>query len=478
MKTSRTDIIEERGGEFFILTEEGEELEGPIASEAEAKERLRQIEAAKAARGKGGAGKPGSHERLWKPDHVDSVRRYDYLEPLHCDKHRPDGILMTETPEGFLKADARPARVGVQTYQDAHGNSWGEFRSAGEVFSQDSLRSFDLATITDDHPADFVSASNVKDVQVGTVGSDAKRDGRFVRASIVITDSNVIRAIKDGKRDLSCGYTAQVISDQGTTDDGVSFAARQTNIRINHVAVVSKGRAGPECAVLGRGDAFNHTHEVIMKTKTIKIGDAEFTVPEAVADAYEAKAKTDADAIGTDTIKQLQDAGALDAKGKVPPAFLKNIKGKGKEEEEEEDKGKSKDSASELRAKVDTLEAQAKAHADSFNTRVDARSKLVTNAVLVLGATHKTDGIADAQLMREVVLKVLPSMEPKLDANKGDSGYLLATYDQAMDLHARRDQATLDNNSAIYDAMNNGAADPFTDALTKYAKRGKPTVEA
>ncbi len=462
----RSDRVEERGGEFFILSEEGEELEGPIVTRQQAEERLRQIEAAKAARPNEGSedthkGPPGSHERLWTPDHQDAVvRRYDYLEALHTDPRRSDGVLMHETPEGFLRADARPARIGVLEYQDAEGNRWGELRTPGEVFSEDSLRSFDLATVTDDHPVDFVSAANIKDVQVGSVGTDAHRDGRFVRVSIVVTDADTIRAIKDGKRELSCGYTAQVISDDGMAD-GMPFAARQTNIRINHIAVVDKGRAGAECSVLARGDAFHLlTTEVPMTTKKIKIGDVEHEVPEEVADAYEATRKK---LLDDETLQALQDSGALDAEGQVQLEFLQ-----GKKNDKEPEK---KDSEAGLRAKVDVLEAKAAADDASFTDRVDARSRLVASAT-TLGIA--TEGKTDAAIMREIVIKELPSMADKLDANKDDAGYLRATYDQAMDLRTRRDAEVRNTNEVIFEALKgDGKGDIFEDALTSYANRGK-----
>jgi len=137
----------------------------------------------------------------------------DYLGEVHFDPERTDGALAQFTAEGFLRVDARLTRTGVFTYGDAEGNTWGELRSPEEVFDGDSLRSFEMVVLTDDHPQDFVDASNVKEVQVGHVGTDVRKDGDYVIASIVITDPQVIRSIADGKVELSCGYTAQVIKE-------------------------------------------------------------------------------------------------------------------------------------------------------------------------------------------------------------------------------------------------------------------------
>lgn len=435
--TIRADRVEQRGEEYVILSEEGELLEEGFATREAADERLREIEAAKAARSKDGAqaliGEAGRQDS--------TVRRYDYCDDLHLDETRTDGVFMREDETtGFLHGEARPARTGVLIYRDGRGNEWGELRTDEEVFHPDSLRSYDLATLTNDHPEDFVSTENVGEVGVGSVGNDARRDGQFVRVSIVVRDKHTVRAIKDGKRQLSCGYTARVIADSGTTDDGVSFSGRQTDIRINHVAIVDRGRAGPACAVLARGDAY-HLQQATpgsrdtMTTTKIKIGDAEHEVPTEVAYAFEAQRE------------KLAKADAM--------------RGRTKEDAE---------TTNALKAKVDMLEAQAKADAETFAKRVDERSALVSAATsLGIDTASKTD----AALQREVVLKVRPTMEAKLDANKDDAGYLRACYDQALELNGRRRDQETAQHEVVFNAMNEDGSDSLVEALTKYSNRGK-----
>lgn len=485
-----TDKLEERGGEWFVLSEEGEELSGPFESREQAAERLRQIEAAKAARGKNPEMDAANIPRTLMDADGTTVRRFDRcVAQLHCDEHRNDGIFMREDKDtGFLAGEARMARTGVQTYGDAEGNTWGEYRDAAEVFDEDSLRSYDLAVVTNDHPAEFVTMKNRASVDAGAIGTDARPDaGKFVRASLVVRDADTIRAIKAGKRDLSMGYTATVIVAPGVTNDGTPFKGRQTNIRINHVAIVDRGRAGPECGMeLARGDAFTLDTKVnTMKTRKVKLADGtEVSVPVEVADKFEASRGDDANPDEPKTATVVVDgkeytvpAEVADAiKADQVPQFAKG-KGKGKEGEEgEEDEGKSKDSDSALRAKVDILEASQATADETFNARVDARSKLVTDARAVLGAEHKVDGVADVDLMRAIVVKAVPSMESKLDAHKGDVGYLRCAYDQAMELHGRREDAINDTNGAVFDAIQSGGEDPFLDALTHYNTRADRAV--
>ena len=272
----------------------------------------------------------------------DAVIRVDRIVgEIHTDPERTDGALATVDPEtGFLRVDARLTRTGVFTYSDAEGESWGELRTDGEVFDADTLDSFRLAVVTDDHPSGFVTASTVRDVQIGSVGTDVRRDGDYVRATIQITDADAIEAIRGGKKELSCGYTARVIQDQGVAPDGATYAARQTEIRGNHVAIVDRGRAGPSCRILDTPGASRSTIQGIetMKdtdtpdtperedTRAIQIGDESIEVATRVAAEIE---KLRADAMPT-----------------FPP----------KDEDEDEDESMDSDSA--LRAKVDALQAQ------------------------------------------------------------------------------------------------------------------------
>src|SRR5690606_27126345 len=75
-----------------------------------------------------------------------------------------------------------------------------------------------------------------------------------VDADMLITHADTIADIDKGKRELSCGYSCDLEHVPGEWIDprtGVAhrYDAIQRNIRGNHVAVVSKGRAGPEARV-------------------------------------------------------------------------------------------------------------------------------------------------------------------------------------------------------------------------------------
>jgi hypothetical protein len=422
-KTDR--IVKTKAGKFQVMSKAGKPLGDPYDSEEEASERLRQIEAAVAAKGDSGAPR--------------KARRIDYLGEIHFDPERTDGVIATvDDATGFLRLDARLTRTGVFQYGDRDGNTWGELRTEDEVFDEAALRSFEMVVLTDDHPAEFVTAANVRDVQVGHVGSDVRRDGDFVIASIVVTDAKAIAAIRDGKRELSCGYSATVLQDSGETDAGTPFAGRQTQIRGNHVAIVDRGRAGPECRLLtDAGDAFalHHPQEKNPKMSTDKKED-----------------------VGTITI----DGEKISVDPRVAAAFTKLTEDSETEPSKDQPmptQDTKTEDATALRARLDVLEAEATARAASESARIDARVSLVTTARNVLGADTPTTGVTDAALMRAVVLKVNPALEGRLDANKDAPGYLRAAFDAAVDLHGEREAHTDEAPAAIFEAIQGGKTD-------------------
>lgn len=77
---------------------------------------------------------------------------------------------------------------------------------------------------------------------------DPTREDIYLDTSIQITDEEVIKSVLDEEnplRELSCGYEADIVKEDGTFQ-GEEYDHRQTNIKYNHIALVQRGRAGPE----------------------------------------------------------------------------------------------------------------------------------------------------------------------------------------------------------------------------------------
>lgn len=158
------------------------------------------------------------------------------------------------TADGYLAADVRVGRTGVQVYR---GFEVGKpdmaeariFRPEDEVFKTDALASLAHRPVTNDHPPEQVSAANWKKYAVGQTGETVARDGGHVRVPMVLMDQAAIKDVQAGKRELSLGYDCDLDWTPGRTADGETYDAIQRNIRGNHLAIVSAGRAGHACRI-------------------------------------------------------------------------------------------------------------------------------------------------------------------------------------------------------------------------------------
>jgi hypothetical protein len=160
--------------------------------------------------------------------------------------------------EGYMGVHAKSARSGVYQYLgrelDPEGKNFqadhvvNVYRSPEEVFDGKALGSFVAKPITDDHPLNPVNAGNWRDLARGTI-MGAVKDGDYVGFDLAFLDAGIVDAIESGKKELSCGYSSQIVVGDGVAPDGTAFQARQVGIRGNHLALVETGRAGSTCRV-------------------------------------------------------------------------------------------------------------------------------------------------------------------------------------------------------------------------------------
>lgn len=149
-----------------------------------------------------------------------------------------------KTPEGYIIDTPIIARTGIQWYK-RDGRDVAEYRPASEVFAPESLASFVGRPLTIDHPAFMVRSDNVRNVVVGAILGEPWRDGKNLRARVVVHDKRAVDLIERGlKTELSVGYTVETEQVAGTTPEGAHYDAIQRNIRCNHLSIVTRGRAG------------------------------------------------------------------------------------------------------------------------------------------------------------------------------------------------------------------------------------------
>lgn len=163
------------------------------------------------------------------------------------------GPKQSVTPEGFLVCHDVPiARTGSQLYLadevPLEANRAGQVevaRTPEEVFRPETLASFEGKPVTLDHPDDWVTPENWKQLAVGLTQNVRRGEGLeqdLVIADLLITDAEAIEKVRKGLRQVSCGYDADYV--QSAPGQG-----QQRNIIGNHVALVDRGRAGPRCAI-------------------------------------------------------------------------------------------------------------------------------------------------------------------------------------------------------------------------------------
>ena len=211
-------------------------------------------------------------------------------------------IKATLTDEGYLVDEPVVGRVGIQEYRQPDGTILRELRLPEEVYADESLASFAGKPVTDDHPAEKVTASNAKSLMVGVMQGCGRQGEGVVTAPVIIYDATVIDKVqKGGKRELSLGYTVDIEPVAGEWE-GQQYDAIQRNIRVNHLALVRSGRAGVARLNLDKEDAvlYNETETKMDKIK-LDSGIEYEAAPEVVV-AHE-KLRADFDAVKAEVVE-------------------------------------------------------------------------------------------------------------------------------------------------------------------------------
>ena len=164
------------------------------------------------------------------------------------------------TADGYLAVRAKAARTGVYDYAgvevdptNAHGLRDQAvvkvMRDTAEVFAPKAAHSFIGKPITDNHPAEAVTSTNWKDHARGTVMGAKWEEGGYLAFDLLLTDASAIAQVDGGKRELSNGYSCDLQFGDFTAADGTKCQAKQLGIVGNHIALVDRGRAGPDCRI-------------------------------------------------------------------------------------------------------------------------------------------------------------------------------------------------------------------------------------
>jgi uncharacterized protein len=264
---------------------------------------------------------------------------------------------IAETPEGYLLCSNVPiTRIGEFLYKSNEmigkdGKALVEATPDGvvriqrdekDVFADITIKSFEGKPFTLNHPNGFVGPENWGELAHGTVQNVRRGEngqGDLMLADILVTTEEAIKLIKAGQRELSCGYDAEYEQ----IEKGIG---RQVDIIGNHVALVSKGRAGGRCAIQDKactdcGEC--HCHKTTDSEQEVNMTDKKLTIKEKVIQFLDGLGIKDAE----ETEEEKKKREAEEAK-----------KAEEKKEQEAKDAKKTKDDA--MEGRLGAVEADLK----------------------------------------------------------------------------------------------------------------------
>ena len=309
-----------------------------------------------------------------------------------------------ETVEGFLICRNVPiARTGEMEYLESELKLEGDcskvvkvYRSPEEVFSKEALSSFEGKPVTEEHPPDLLTPDTYSIYAKGHAQNVRRGEGKWkdhVVADLHIQDESLIKAIQEGKREISCGYECSY------TDNG-DGSYSQHHIRGNHIAVVMRGRAGKQVAILDSKKKVETVKQPERKEK-MKKNHLFFKLF--------AKAAKDASAEELETL-------AADAADVMEEAADQGTEVEKKEEEKKEEK--ENQDASSLDSKLDMIlqllgkEKKPEQDKDPLDSLIEnlTEGKAATTEAKVVPAEEKDQVAcaADKAILVEIVKQIRP----------------------------------------------------------------------
>lgn len=320
----------------------------------------------------------------------------------------PINKIEVDPDSGFLNAKDVPiARVGVFPYRKSDGSIDMEAKLPQYLLSDDTVESANGKPITDEHPPVMLNKDNVKEYMQGFTATNAHVRGDTLRVDLIICDSSLINDINNGKEELSIGFRTELQPVSGEFN-GTKYDSVQSNIQINHVAVVDKGRAGHSIRLTGdsasmvvrndsvdNGSQSNSEDNKNMKTKQVILDGNTITIAEEDADTV---AKTN-----QKITSQASDIAKWQAQ-------IKELEEKIAKAKEQEGSNSSNEESSKeiekLKKKADALEKQNKEMDSKLDSLVEDRVSLIDSAGKYLDSKYDFKGKSARQIKVDAIKTV------------------------------------------------------------------------
>jgi hypothetical protein len=162
-----------------------------------------------------------------------------------------DSSRLVDTKGGLLVRDAIICKAMVLDYQGKK-----VLKSPEELAR--SMSTMQRMMITNEHPQARV-ITDPSEIKGRILPETVRLDNNAAMGDMLITDKALADEVRDGKRDLSPGYFADVIDEPGLFNDE-PYEAVQKKVLYDHLAVVKKGRcARPLCGILDSAETDSET---------------------------------------------------------------------------------------------------------------------------------------------------------------------------------------------------------------------------
>jgi len=342
---------------------------------------------------------------------------------------------------GFLHVNGVVSRTGLQAYYgielgdtDNPTKTFNIYRPKEEVLSQESLDTFINSPICDNHPEEFVTVDNQKELIKGSLSSieTYNKDGiDYVKAKIVVQDKNLINKIMSGKVELSAGYQQDLIKEKGEFK-GEQYDYKQTNIKINHVAFVDKGRCGNNCKITADKNSIIVNSKKNNKGKSMKV----------TIDGVEHEIT---DCVG-------RHIGSLNSK---ITSLDEDMEVK-KKELEEKDMELEKEKGEKAKMKEDMEEEKKKTSDSTIDALVSEKVELMKTADTLKVEVKSTDSTLDMK-------KSIIAASSKIDLNDKTPEFIDGVYQTVVDGVISKQVAVKESQKTAFDGLD-GKQQVITDA--------------
>lgn len=351
-------------------------------------------------------------------------------------KARDSATARTYDFNGWPEIKGNPlSKVGVFPYSGAQIDPDGSegldpnkiysvYRPQDELEDEECINSFKLLPWTDEHSMlgstnDGLTAAEDKGIH-GVIGENVYFEDGYLKGNLKIFSEELAQLIENGKKELSIGYRCMYDIESGVFN-GEQYDAIQREIRGNHLALVSEGRAGPDVAVL------DHRFKFTLDSRGLEMADQE-TKKEEAKDEGEVMTLTSVAAqlkALTEAVSKLMGAEQAemsdedeDQPGETPAAdvepddFVKKAEGPDNKAEDE-DEDKDKDDKKKDKAAMDMADRAVQKALRDLSAR-DVLAKQLSHHIGTFDHSQKTLAQVAEYGVKKLGLKCLKGHETSM----------------------------------------------------------------